>query len=257
MTALLEFRRVEKRFTASSCVLSNINLEIHSGEFVVLVGHSGCGKSTLLSLLAGLEMASSGQVYYQGTPVTRPGPERMVVFQDHCLLPWLNVRENIALAVDRVCIDANPTARAAIIDRIIEVVELSDAATKRPAQLSGGMRQRVGLARALAIRPKVLLLDEPFSALDAANRYQLQDALMQLCAELGITVVMITHDIDEALLLSDRIIKLTPGPASTIHSIIKNTLPKPRNTLEIANHPDYYQMRKDLLQFLKERQRIS
>ncbi|WP_310411754.1 nitrate ABC transporter ATP-binding protein, partial [Chamaesiphon sp. OTE_8_metabat_110] len=196
--------------------LKNIELEIHEGEFISLVGHSGCGKSTLLNMLAGLDRATAGGVILEGREITEPGPDRMVVFQNYSLLPWLSVRENIALAVDEVYSRRPQGERRSIIEHHIELVGLTHAAKKRPGELSGGMKQRVAIARALAIRPKLLLLDEPFGALDALTRGGLQEQLMHICEESGVTAVMVTHDVDEALLLSDRVVMLTNGPESQI-----------------------------------------
>ena len=192
--------------------LKDIDLEIQEGEFVSLIGHSGCGKSTLLNLLAGLDQASTGGILIEGRQVTDPGPDRMVVFQNYSLLPWMTARQNVAMAVNRVMAGSSATEKRERIDRHLSLVGLSQAADRLPAELSGGMKQRVAIARALAIRPRLLLLDEPFGALDALTRGNLQQQLMGICQEAGVTTVMVTHDVDEALLLSDRVVMMTNGP---------------------------------------------
>lgn len=237
--------------------LKNIELEIHEGEFISLIGHSGCGKSTLLNTIAGLDRATAGGVILEGREITEPGPDRMVVFQNYSLLPWLSVRENIALAVDEVYSKQPQSERRSIIDHHIELVGLTHAAKKRPGQLSGGMKQRVAIARALAIRPKLLLLDEPFGALDALTRGGLQEQLMHICEESRVTAVMVTHDVDEALLLSDRVVMLTNGPESQIGRILTVDLPRPRRRMEVVKHPDYYPMRGELIDFLNEQKRVK
>jgi nitrate/nitrite transport system ATP-binding protein len=237
--------------------LQGINLDIAAGEFVSLIGHSGCGKSTLLNLLAGLDQASEGGILMNGRQVTDPGPDRMVVFQNYSLLPWLTVRQNIALAVNTVYPSKSSLERREIVERNIQTVNLSAAANKFPAELSGGMKQRVAIARALAIRPKLLLLDEPFGALDALTRGNLQQQLMQICQESGLTAVMVTHDVDEALLLSDRVVCLSNGPAAGIGHILKVPLPRPRDRLTVMDHPDYYHLRAELIHFLQEQRRLK
>ena len=237
--------------------LQGINLDIAAGEFVSLIGHSGCGKSTLLNLLAGLDQASEGGILMNGRQVTDPGPDRMVVFQNYSLLPWLTVRQNIALAVNTVYPCKSSLERREIVERNIQTVNLSAAANKFPAELSGGMKQRVAIARALAIRPKLLLLDEPFGALDALTRGNLQQQLMQICQESGLTAVMVTHDVDEALLLSDRVVCLSNGPAAGIGHILKVPLPRPRDRLTVMDHPDYYHLRAELIHFLQEQRRLK
>jgi nitrate/nitrite transport system ATP-binding protein len=237
--------------------LKNIELEIHEGEFISLIGHSGCGKSTLLNMIAGLDRATAGGVILEGREITEPGPDRMVVFQNYSLLPWLSVRENIALAVDEVYSKQPQSERKSIIEHHIELVGLTHAAKKRPSQLSGGMKQRVAIARALAIRPKLLLLDEPFGALDALTRGGLQEQLMHICEESGVTAVMVTHDVDEALLLSDRVVMLTNGPESQIGQILRVDLPRPRRRMEVVKHPDYYPMRSEIINFLNQQKRVK
>ncbi len=241
----------------SYVALKNIELEIKEGEFVSLIGHSGCGKSTLLNMIAGLDRATKGGVILEGREITEPGPDRMVVFQNYSLLPWLSVRENIALAVDEVYRRQPKGERKSIIEHHIELVGLQNSASKRPSELSGGMKQRVAIARALAIRPKLLLLDEPFGALDALTRGGLQEQLMHICEESGVTAVMVTHDVDEALLLSDRVVMLTNGPESNIGQILTVDLPRPRQRMEVVKHPDYYPMRSEIINFLNQQKRVK
>jgi nitrate/nitrite transport system ATP-binding protein len=236
--------------------LKDIDLQIAEGEFVSLIGHSGCGKSTLLNLLAGLTQASRGGIVMQGRQVTDPGPDRMVVFQNYSLLPWKTVRQNVALAVNRVMDDRSAVERRAIVERNLALVGLSQAADRLPAELSGGMKQRVAIARALAIRPRLLLLDEPFGALDALTRGNLQQQLMQICQEAGVTTVMVTHDVDEALLLSDRVVMMTNGPEAGIGQILAVPFPRPRQRLEVLEHPDFYRLRSELIGFLQQQRRL-
>ncbi len=237
--------------------LKNIELDIKQGEFISLIGHSGCGKSTLLNMIAGLDRATTGGVILEGREITEPGPDRMVVFQNYSLLPWLSVRENIELAVNEVYAKQPQGERRSIVEHHIELVGLQHAAKKRPGQLSGGMKQRVAIARALAIRPKLLLLDEPFGALDALTRGGLQEQLMHICEESGVTAVMVTHDVDEALLLSDRVVMLTNGPESHIGRTLTVDLPRPRHRMEVVKHPDYYPMRGELIDFLNQQKRVK
>jgi nitrate/nitrite transport system ATP-binding protein len=241
----------------SYIALRNIQLEIKEGEFISLIGHSGCGKSTLLNMIAGLDRATAGGVILEGREITEPGPDRMVVFQNYSLLPWLSVRENIALAVDEVYSRQPKSERKSIIEHHIELVGLQNSASKRPNELSGGMKQRVAIARALAIRPKLLLLDEPFGALDALTRGGLQEQLMHICEESRVTAVMVTHDVDEALLLSDRVVMLTNGPESNIGQILTVNLPRPRRRMEVVKHPDYYPMRSEIINFLNQQKRVK
>ena len=237
--------------------LKDIDLEITQGEFVSLIGHSGCGKSTLLNLLAGLTQASSGGILMNGRQVTDPGPDRMVVFQNYSLLPWKTVRQNIALAVDSVMRRSSVAERRERIEANIAMVGLAHAADRYPSELSGGMKQRVAIARALAIEPKLLLLDEPFGALDALTRGNLQQQLMQICQKAGVTTVMVTHDVDEALLLSDRVVCLTNGPEAGIGQILHVNLPRPRERLAVMDHPDYYRLRSELIGFLQQQRRLK
>ncbi len=234
--------------------LTNINIGIRKGEFVTIIGHSGCGKSTVLNLLAGLLDATTGCVLLEDREIKGPGPERAVVFQNHSLLPWLTVFGNVYLAVERVFGDKEIKATMAKrVDKVIDMVGLSHARDKRPNEISGGMKQRVGIARALAMEPKVLLMDEPFGALDALTRAHLQDELMRITGELGNTVLMVTHDVDEAVLLSDRIIMMTNGPSATVGEVLEVNLPRPRNRLVLADDPNYQHLRSEVLHFLYER----
>ena len=236
--------------------LDKVNLDIAKGEFVSLIGHSGCGKSTVLNIVAGLHQATEGGVLLEEREVNAPGPERAVVFQNHSLLPWLTAYQNVELAVKRVF--KGKKSKAEMKDWIIHnlsLVHMEHALHKRPDEISGGMKQRVGIARALAMEPKVLLMDEPFGALDALTRAHLQDSLMEIHADLGNTVIMITHDVDEAVLLSDRIVMMTNGPSATIGEILKIDLERPRKRVELAGDAGYNHYRHEVLAFLYERQR--
>ncbi|MBZ2169701.1 ABC transporter ATP-binding protein [Marinobacter sp. F4216] len=236
--------------------LDNINLKIKKGEFVSLIGHSGCGKSTVLNIVAGLLQASKGGCVLDGHEVNSPGPERAVVFQHHALMPWLTVYENVELAVQQVFRKTmSKQERRDWINHNLELVNMTHAASKRPGEISGGMAQRVGIARALAMKPSVLLMDEPFGALDALTRAHLQDSLMDIQKDLNNTVIMITHDVDEAVLLSDRIIMMTNGPAATVGEDLRIDLPRPRNRVELADDPTYVHYRQEVLKFLYEKQR--
>ena len=235
--------------------IKDIDLKINRGEFITLIGHSGCGKSTLLNLLAGLLLPSSGVMICAGREIAGPGPDRGVVFQNHSLLPWLTAFDNVHLAVERVF--GATESRAQLKQRTQEalaLVHLTHAEHKYPHELSGGMKQRVGIARALSMQPKVLLMDEPFGALDALTRAHLQDELMKIVAATNSTVVMVTHDVDEAVLLSDRIVMMTNGPAATIGEILAVDLPKPRDRLALANDVHYHRLRSAVLQFLYQKQ---
>ncbi|MBI1989865.1 MAG: ABC transporter ATP-binding protein, partial [Betaproteobacteria bacterium] len=228
----------------SFMALKDINLTIAEGEFVALIGHSGCGKSTLLNLVAGLLQPTSGVQICAGREIVGPGPDRGVVFQNHSLLPWLTCFENVHLAVERVFGATEPKAKLrARTLKALELVQLSHAADKRPGEISGGMKQRVGIARALSMEPKVLLLDEPFGALDALTRAHLQDELLKIVAKTGSTVLMVTHDVDEAVLLSDRIVMMTNGPAATVGDIVEVNLPRPRERLALVNDGRYHLLR--------------
>ena len=254
----IEVRGADMRFDTkkgSFHALSNIDLTIEQGEFVTLIGHSGCGKSTLLNLLAGLTRATDGALICAGREIDGPSPERAVVFQNHSLLPWLTCFENVYLAVERVFAASEPvSALRERTNAALALVGLTAAATKRPHEISGGMKQRVGIARALSMAPKVLLLDEPFGALDALTRAHLQDELLRIVAQTGSTVVMVTHDVDEAVLLSDRIVMLTNGPAATIGDIVQVRLARPRDRVALAQDPLYIDYRMRVLEFLYRRQ---
>jgi len=239
--------------------LRDIDLQVNRGEFIALIGHSGCGKSTLLNLVAGLTTPSSGVLLLDGRELRGPGPDRAVVFQNHSLLPWMTCLENVLLAVERVF---GATEKKAQLKQralaALELVGLAHAKDKRPGEISGGMKQRVGIARALAMEPKMLLMDEPFGALDALTRAKLQDELMKIVAATGSTVMMVTHDVDEAVLLSDRIVMMTNGPAATIGEVLTVPLPPvreaPRNRLEMAHNADYLGAREAVLEFLYHKQ---
>lgn len=234
--------------------LKNVDMQIDKGEFISLIGHSGCGKSTVLNLVAGLHLPTDGGVVVDGREVSGPGPERAVVFQNHSLLPWLSVYHNVELAVKQV---AKGQSKAQIKQQVfhyLDLIQMAHAADKRPDEISGGMKQRVGIARALALQPKVLLMDEPFGALDALTRARLQDALMAIQAELNNTVIMITHDVDEAVLLSDKIVMMTNGPAATIGEVLHIDLPRPRDRVALAENAQYQHYRQSVLKFLYEKQ---
>jgi nitrate/nitrite transport system ATP-binding protein len=238
--------------------LKNINFTVRKGEFIAIIGHSGCGKSTVLNLVAGLLEPTDGVLILAEREIAGPGPDRAVVFQNHSLLPWLTCFENVYLAVERVF--GKKETKAELKERThaaLALVGLSHAEHKHPHEISGGMKQRVGIARALAMEPKVLLLDEPFGALDALTRATLQDELIRILQEKGSTALMVTHDVDEAVLLSDRIVMMTNGPAATIGEILDVNLPKPRNRLELADDPRYNHLRAEVLKFLHERHRLK
>ncbi len=235
--------------------LRNIHLTVAKGEFVTLIGHSGCGKSTLLNLIAGLTVPTEGALLCANREIAGPGPERAVVFQNHSLLPWLTCFENVYLGVERVFGASENRARlAARTDAALALVGLSAAAQKRPGEISGGMKQRVGIARALAMEPKVLLMDEPFGALDALTRAKLQDELLEIVARTNSTVVMVTHDVDEAVLLSDKIVMLTNGPSATIGEVLSVNLARPRERVALADSAQYLAYRKAVIDFLYTRQ---
>ena len=258
MKPLLELSALGKTFPADDGgfeALRNVNLKIRKGEFISLIGHSGCGKSTVLNIVAGLEKATAGGVILADKEIKEPGPDRAVVFQNHALMPWLSVYKNVELAVKSVFgrNSANPktsTERREWIEHNLRLVNMSHALDKMPSEISGGMKQRVGIARALAMQPKVLLMDEPFGALDALTRAQLQDSTMAIHRELGNTVIMITHDVDEAVLLSDRIVMMSNGPAATVGEIVEVNLPRPRKRLALAEDPVFNHCRKQVLDFL-------
>ena len=246
-----------ERGAVSSEVLRGVDLKVEKGEYVSIIGHSGCGKSTLLNIVAGLLPMTTGAVIVDGSAVEAPGPERAVVFQNHSLLPWLTVYENVSLAVDKVFSATRSRAeRREWVMHNLALVHMTHAKDKRPSEISGGMKQRVGIARALAMEPKVLLLDEPFGALDALTRAHLQDSVMEIHGKLGNTVMMITNDVDEAVLLSDRIVMMTNGPAAGIGEILKVDLERPRSRLAVAENPAYIKARAGVIEFLYARHAV-
>ncbi|MGS2723713.1 ABC transporter ATP-binding protein [Porticoccus sp. GXU_MW_L64] len=248
----IEFPTDSKPFRA----LQNVNLAINKGEFISLIGHSGCGKSTVLNIVAGLYQATEGGIILQGKEVDEPGPDRAVVFQNHALLPWLSVYQNVELAVK--CVFKKTKSKIEIrqwVEHNLRLVHMDHAMHKLPGEISGGMKQRVGIARCLAMEPKVLLMDEPFGALDALTRAHLQDSLMEIQQRLGNTVIMITHDVDEAVLLSDRIVMMTNGPAATIGQVLDIKLERPRNRVTLADDSQFNHYRQEVLSFLYEKQR--
>jgi nitrate/nitrite transport system ATP-binding protein len=255
----LKIDHVNKTFPTPGgefCALKDVDLSIQKGEYISIIGHSGCGKSTVLNLVAGLLDPTEGGVILENKEISGPGPDRAVVFQHHSLMPWLSVYENVALAVRRVF--KGKKSKAEMHDWIVHnltLVHMDHAMEKLPSEISGGMKQRVGIARALAMQPKVLLMDEPFGALDALTRSHMQESLMEIQNELNNTIIMITHDVDEAVLLSDRIIMMTNGPSATIGEILKIELPRPRNRVRLADNPTYNHYRQQVLSFLYERQR--
>ena len=255
----LQLQSIQKTFRRGGSeteVLRDISLDIEQGEFVSIIGHSGCGKSTLLNLIAGLTTVTSGAVLLENQEVNEPGPERAVVFQNHSLLPWLTVYDNVRIAVDKVFGRAKTRAeRHDWTLHNLDLVQMGHAKDKRPSEISGGMKQRVGIARALAMEPKVLLMDEPFGALDALTRAHLQESVMQIHARLGNTAIMITHDVDEAVLLSDRIVMMTNGPSARIGEVLEVGLSRPRNRLDLVSDAQYIHAREAVLKFLYERHR--
>ncbi|MDH1341328.1 ABC transporter ATP-binding protein [Ectopseudomonas oleovorans] len=258
MDKFVELTAVSKHFDTKKGrfqALADVNLSIARGEFVALIGHSGCGKSTVLNLIAGLLDANEGGLICNGREIDGPGPERAVVFQNHSLLPWMTCFGNVHLAVERVFGEhENKEQLKARTEQALNMVGLAHAMHKHPNEISGGMKQRVGIARALAMEPKVLLMDEPFGALDALTRAHLQDELLRIVGETQSTVVMVTHDVDEAVLLSDRIVMMTNGPAATVGEILDIELPRPRDRLALANDPQYHAYRTAVLEFLYQRQ---
>ena len=257
--AYLSLQNIDMSFSRgaiTSHVLDNISLNVEKGEYVSIIGHSGCGKSTVLNIVSGLIRPSSGVVLLEDKEVNSPGPDRALVFQNHSLLPWLTVYENVELAVNKTFRKTMSAAeRKDWILHNLSLVSMSHALDKRPSEISGGMKQRVGIARALAMQPKVLLLDEPFGALDALTRAHLQDEVMRIQTELHNTVIMITHDVDEAVLLSDKIVMMTNGPSAKIGEILTIDLPRPRDRIALANDPQYNHYRQEVLRFLYEKQR--
>ncbi|MEB3261050.1 MAG: nitrate ABC transporter ATP-binding protein [Cyanobacteriota bacterium] len=255
-SAYLEFSAVGQVFQTRRGpfeALRDIDLRVNKGEFVCVIGHSGCGKSTLLNMVSGFLSPTSGRVTLEGRPIERPGPDRMVVFQNYSLLPWQSVRQNVDLAVRAARPELNSARRRQVVDHHLEMVHLSDAAEKRPGQISGGMKQRVAIARALAVQPAVLVLDEPFGALDAITKEELQEELLAIWREQRPTVLMITHDIDEALFLADRIVMMTNGPQATIGEILEVPFERPRSYMAIQEDARYGQLRNQAMDFLFRR----
>ena len=257
MTAYLSLENLNITFDTDKGplnVLDDISLKINKGQFISLIGHSGCGKSTVLNIVAGLLRTSNGGVLLENREVDSPGPDRAVVFQNHSLLPWLTVYENVRLAVDQVFKKSHSKKeRHEWTMHNLELVHMEHAIDRRPDEISGGMKQRVGIARALSMKPKVLLMDEPFGALDSLTRTHMQDSLMEIQAELNNTVIMITHDVDEAVLLSDRIVMMSNGPSANIGEILDIELERPRDRLSLADNPVYNHYRAEVLRFLHER----
>lgn len=239
--------------TGEYIVLDNVNLSIQKGEFICIIGHSGCGKSTLLNMVSGFSQPSSGTVMLNGKPIGKPGPDRMVVFQGYALLPWLSVYENVYLAVNAVNPDMAKNAKDEIVHSHLAMVGLTEAVDKLPGQISGGMKQRVAIARALSIRPEVLILDEPFGALDAITKEELQEELLKIWNQNRCTVLMITHDIDEALFLADKLVMMTNGPAANIGEVLTIPFSRPRDRSRMMEMPEYYQVRNYALDFLYNR----
>jgi nitrate/nitrite transport system ATP-binding protein len=253
-TEFLEIKNLVKSYPTpngdQAVILNGINLSISSDEYISIIGHSGCGKSTLLKIVGGLEKATSGLITLEGKEIRKPGAERMMVFQNYSLLPWLTVKENIRLAVDEVLKDTTRAEKISIVNEHLAMVNLTDAANKYPDEISGGMKQRVGIARALAIRPKMLLMDEPFGALDALTRGKLQKQVLDIWEHNRQAVMMVTHDVDEAIYMSDRIILMTNGPAANIGEILEVPFEHPRNLSAIRNSKEYYELRNHTLNFL-------
>lgn len=256
MSDFLELSNLTKTYPTPkgpAIIVRNFNLRIKKGEFVALIGHSGCGKSTVLSMVAGLNEITEGGIILAGKELVGPGPDRGVVFQSPCLLPWLTAFENVALGVDQVFYTASKQERRQIVEYYLSVVGLADAMEKRPTELSQGMRQRVGIARAFALSPRMLLLDEPFGMLDSLTRMELQQVLIELWRRDKKTALMVTHDVDEALFLSDRIVMMTNGPEAQVGDILNVTFPRPRERKAVLEHPDYYRLREHLIEFLEVR----
>ena len=255
MSDYLEISNLTKTYPTPkgpAVIVKNFNLKIKKGEFVSLIGHSGCGKSTVLSMVAGLNDITEGGIILAGKELVGPGPDRGIVFQSPCLLPWLSAFDNVMLGVSQVFYTASKEERRQIVEYYLSVVGLADSMHKRPAELSQGMRQRVGIARAFALSPKMLLLDEPFGMLDSLTRFELQQVLIELWRKDKKTALMVTHDVDEALFLSDRIVMMTNGPAAEVGDVLEVHFPRPRNRKEVMEHPDYYRLREHLIGFLEE-----
>ncbi|HYQ41543.1 MAG TPA: ABC transporter ATP-binding protein [Polyangiaceae bacterium] len=254
----LEIWQLQKSFPGADgplVVVEDFNLSVQQGEFVSLIGHSGCGKSTVLSIVAGLAQASAGTVILGNREITEPGPDRGVVFQTPCLFPWMTVLENVTLGLEQVMPQASSAERANVAGHFLELVDLHDSFHKRPSELSQGMRQRVGLARAFALSPKMLLLDEPFGMLDSLTRLELHEVLLTLWRENRKTLLMVTHDVDEALFLSDRVVMMTNGPRATVGEILEVPFARPRDRAKVLEDPEYYALRERLIGFLEDHAR--
>jgi nitrate ABC transporter ATP-binding subunit len=255
-TAFLAIENVSKVYPTSRgpyTVLEDVNLEVKEGEFICVIGHSGCGKSTLLNMVSGFNSPTTGSVKLKDQPITGPGPDRMMVFQNYCLLPWKSAYDNVLLAINSVYSQKSKTEKEQLAAHYLEMVGLTEAAQKKPNQISGGMKQRVAIARALAISPEVLILDEPFGALDAITKEELQEELLKIWRDNNLTVLMITHDIDEALFLADRLVMMTNGPSAKIGEILEIPFTRPRNRGQIMDDPKYYELRNYALDFLFHR----
>ena len=257
MNKFLDFKNVRKAFPIGKgkeyVAVTDVNLEIRENEIISIIGHSGCGKSTLLNMIAGLDLATGGDISLEGSVIDGPGPDRAVVFQNHSLLPWLSVYQNIEMAVKKVMPELNPKELRERVEKFISMVGLDHAKDKAPDEISGGMKQRVGIARALSIKPKVLLMDEPFGALDSLTRANLQEHLMRIQEKVKNTVIIITHDIDEAVLLSDRVVMMTNGPEATIGEVLEVNLERPRDRVALQHDPEYIRCREAILSFLYEK----
>lgn len=253
----LHLENIEKRFPIPGkedyIAVTDVNLEIKKNEIISIIGHSGCGKSTLLNMISGLDKETGGYIFLKGKEIAGPGPDRAVVFQNHSLLPWLTVYQNIEMAVKKVMPQLTSPELRSRVETYVSMVNLDHAKDKLPSEISGGMKQRVGIARALSISPDVLLMDEPFGALDSLTRANLQEHLMRIQQKVENTVIIITHDIDEAVLLSDRVIMMTNGPEATIGEILEVNLPRPRNRVELQHDPEYIRCREAILSFLYEK----
>lgn len=255
MSAYLSLEKVGKSYpgpAGPAVIVKDFDLSIKQGEFVALIGHSGCGKSTVLSMVAGLSDVTDGTIILAGRELAGPGPDRGIVFQSPCLLPWMSALENVLLGVDQVFYTASRQERHQIAEYYLHVVGLGDSLHKRPAELSQGMRQRVGIARAFALSPKMLLLDEPFGMLDSLTRVELQQVLIELWRKDKKTALMVTHDVDEAIFLSDRVVMMTNGPAAEVGDILDITLPRPRHRKDLLNSAEYYRLREHLIGFLED-----
>lgn len=257
---MLELDRLSKAYHTpqggQSVIVKSFSLKLEVGEFVTVIGHSGCGKSTVLSMVAGLSEATSGNIILGGRESTQAGPDRGIVFQSPCLLPWMTAYENVMLGVNQVYFTASKAERRQMAEYYLTIVGLGESMHKRPSELSQGMRQRVGIARAFALQPKMLLLDEPFGMLDSLTRYELQQVLLELWRRNKITTMMITHDVDEALYLSDRIVMMTDGPEAEIGDIMRVPFERPRDRKSVMEDPRYYELREQLMGFLNDRSHL-